>query len=371
MLTLSLQNTIPTFYHRQKEGIAMPATITPRGYIRVVHHGFDGTLTAWRNKKLSEHPDITKMLCGLFNSLILVGNFKVEDWFPKERSKVLVKNLVWTWLGHKRKRPATIETQGYVLRRYILPAIGPKSIKELTRHDFWWIRENHGDTAMALRIRRVAQAFLNWCWREGMMDRQLFLPTISVQKKPTPFIELKDRQSIYTRIDARFKDAFLLSLEMGMRVGEIVALKWDATDFERGRIRIIRSLSGQQVVDMPKGGDEVWLPMTGRIKAMLLRRRQERKSHWVFPGIRGNHIWPYDMRQAFKKAARECGMPQAKLHHCRHSFAQDMIDEGRSLEEVSALLGHSSILTTERAYKGRGIRSLGRIERIRKHEISN
>ena len=346
----------------------MPASITSRGYIRVVHQGFDGTLTAWRNRRLSRYPDTAKMLCDLFNQLILVGNFKPEDWFPRERAKLLVRNLVWPWLEHKRRRPATVSLQERIVKNIIIPAVGNKSIKELTRQDFWWIRENHGDTHMAQLVRRTAQAFLNWCWREGLMDRQLFLPVISVPKKATPYIEARDRWRIHGAMSDRYKDCALLSIEMGMRIGEIVALRWDAIDFNRDRIRVIRSLSAGEVVDMPKGGDEVWLPMTERVRAMLSRRREGRKSHWVFPAPMGNHVWPFQVRMAWKEAARECGLPHAKLHYCRHSFAQDRIEAGDPLEVVSALLGHRSIRTTER-YKGFGLRKLRRVEKMQRGKL--
>ena len=340
----------------------MPATIDNRGYIRVVHHGFDGTLTAWRNQKLSQYPEISQMLCDLFNQLILVGNFRPEDWFPKERRQYLMKNVVWTWLDHKAKRPDTILQQTYLLKSYIIPKLGDKGIRELTRQDFYWIRENHGDTAMARQIRRTAQAVLNWAWKEGMLDKQLFLPTIIVPRKPTPYIELKDRWRIYDRIEPQYQDPVLLSLEMGMRVGEIVALRWDAIDFEHETIRVIRSLSGNEVVDMRKGGDEVWLPMSN-VKPMLETRRQTRKTHWVFTAPRNNHMWPNKITMAFKQAARECGLPHARLHHCRNSFAIDLSAAGYSLEEIQAYLGHRYRATTE-GYKGFGIRKLRAVRKM-------
>lgn len=349
MLTPALQ----ILYPLEEIGgiISMPATITQKGYIRVVHQGFDKTLTAWRNQRLSEHPETTRTLCDLFNQLIFMGNFRASDWFPKERAKLLIKNIAWTWLEHKTKRPATIEDQSYILKKYIIPQSGSKSVQELTRQDFYWIRENHGDTQMANDIRSVAGAILNWAWKEGMMDRQLFLPVISVPKKPTPYIEHNDRWRIYAKIEPGYQDPVLLSIEMGMRVGEICALRWDAINLEHGIIKIIRSLSKYQVVDMRKGGDEIWLQMTDKVKTMLESRRKVSKSHWVFIGKKGNHLWTNYVSNAFKRAARVCGLPHARLHHCRHSIAIDDGLEGKSLEETQERLGHRERKTTE-GYRG-------------------
>jgi len=355
MLTLPSKHSIPS---DGKEGISMPATITANGYIRVVDHGFDGTLTSWRNQNFRKHPETRKMLCDLFNQLILVGNFRPSDWFPKERAKTLVKNIAWTWIEHKAKRPSTIEGQTNILKSHIIPQVGNKSVQELTRQDFYWIREIHSDTYMAKQIRMVAQALLNWAWKEGMMDRQLFLPTVSVPRKPTPYIELKDRWRIYDRIKPEYRDLILLAIEKGMRIGEIVALRWDAIDFEHEKIKLIRSLSKYHVVDMRKGGDEVWLDMTEKVRAMLERRRQTRKTHWVFPAARGNHMWPNKVGRRFKKAARVCGLPHATLHHCRHSRAIDIRLTGGTLEDVQIELGHRSKQTSEKYVGLLGFRKL-------------
>lgn len=362
MLTSPLQKYYPP---QEKGGILMPATITSKGYIRVVHQGFDKTLIAWRNHKLSEDSETAKMLCDLFNQLILMGNFRPTEWFPKERAKFLLKNICWTWLYHKAKRPATIEDQTYILKKYIIPQVGNKSIQELTRQDFYWIRGNHGDTQMANDIRSVAGAILNWAWKEGITDRQLFLPVISVPKKPTPYIELNDRWRIYDKIDSEYQDPVLLSIEMGMRVGEIVAIKWDCVDLENGILKIIRTLSGGHIVDMRKGGDEIWLLMTDKVKAMLERRRKVLDSHWVFVGKKGNHLWTNYVSNAFKRAARECGLPHARLHDCRHSIAIDDGLAGESLEYTQERLGHRERKTTE---KYRGMMAVRRLTAATKME---
>lgn len=346
----------------------MPASINKQGYIRITFLGFDKPLTIWRGQSIRPMPIEEKQkLCEFFNMAILSGKTEaVKMWFPRERAKHLMKNICWIWLEYKLRRPATIAQYTILLKRYIVPQVGNKTIHEFTRQDFYWIRQIHGDTEMARQVRKICQAILNWAWKEGMMDRQLFLPIISVPKKPTPYIELRDRWRIYDRVNPEYQDPILFSIEMGMRIGEILALRWDAIDFKHERIKVFRVLSAGVLVDMRKGGDEIWLPMSTRIKTMLENRRQIRKNQWVFSGKWGNHLWPQTVTKAFKRAARECGLPHARLHHCRNSFAIDLISAGYSLEEVGAYLGQRHRSTTEQ-YKGFGIRKL---RPVRKMELS-
>ena len=345
----------------------MPARIDTQGYLRVTFPGFDRKLPTWRGSKIKDlTTEQQEKLVWTFNELILTGNYDaVKMWFPKERAKLLIKKICWQWLYHKTKRPATIDQQKDILNKYIIPHNGHQSVKEVTRQDFYWIRETWGDTDMAKLVRRTAQSILNWAWHEDMMDKQIYLPTITVPKKPTPYIELADRWHIHDIANPFYQDAILLSIEQGMRVGEIVALQWNAIDFEHEKIKLIRSLSKHTIVDMRKGGDEAWIDMMGKTKDMLLRRRQSMDSLWVFPASRGNHLWPNQVSGIFKKAARKIGLPHARLHHNRNSVSIDMELAGEPREYIQAQLGHRSMRTTEKYVGMVGVRRLKKIGRVK------
>ena len=340
----------------------MPARIKD-GYLRVTFLGFDRKLPVWRGQRIRDlAPEQQEKLVWTFNEMILSGNYDaVKMWFPKERAKLLIKKICWDWLYHKPKRPATIDQQKDTLEKYLIPHNGKQSVKELTLQDFDWIRKEHGDTYMAKQIRSTVQAVLNYTWRKGLMDKQLYIWPISTAKKPTPYIELADRWQIHSIADPFYQDAILLSIECGMRVGEIVALQWGAILFEHERIKLVRALSGRDIVDMRKGGDEVWIPMRGTTKEMLLRRRKNIDSLWVFPAYHGGHTWRNRITMAFKVAAKKIGLPHARLHHNRNCVAIDMGLAGASLEEIQEQLGHRVRQTTEK-YKGQiGFRRMGKV----------
>ena len=351
----------------------MPAYINKQGYIRVSIPGFDGTLTSWRGQPVRPLPlEEKEELVRFFNMAILSGNPEaVKMWFPRERAKFLVKNISEPWLYHKAKRPCTLAIQSQHLKSWILPMVGNKDVRELTRQDFYWIRERWGDSAMGKAVRKNAQALINWAWREGMTDKPIYLPSISIPRKPTPYIELADRWRIHKALpEGPYQDMLIISIEMGLRRAEIVALKWDCVDFDRDVLKIIRTLSANEIVEMRKGGDEYWAPLTDRVKNMLLDRRKHRKSHWLFHGPEGNHLWADAFSKEFKVAARACGLPQATLHHCRHSLVIDLLSEGKSIEYVAALIG-DNITTVQKHYAGLGIRHLRRVAKVFKKGESN
>ena len=66
-----------------------------------------------------------------------------------------------------------------------------------------------------------------------------------------------------------------------------------------------------------------------------------------------DELWNYSkdfVSHKFKKEARRLGIPDIRFHDLRRTFGYNLIRQGRPIYEVSKLLGHSSVITTERHY---------------------
>ena len=66
-----------------------------------------------------------------------------------------------------------------------------------------------------------------------------------------------------------------------------------------------------------------------------------------------DELWVYTkdfVSHKFKKEARRLGIPDIRFHDLRRTFGYNLIRQGRPIYEVSKLLGHSSVTTTERHY---------------------
>ena len=66
-----------------------------------------------------------------------------------------------------------------------------------------------------------------------------------------------------------------------------------------------------------------------------------------------DELWEYKrdfVSHKFKKEARRLGIPDIRFHDLRRTFGYNLIRQGRPIYEVSKLLGHSSVTTTERHY---------------------
>ena len=66
-----------------------------------------------------------------------------------------------------------------------------------------------------------------------------------------------------------------------------------------------------------------------------------------------DELWDYSkdfVSHKFKKEARRLGIPDIRFHDLRRTFGYNLIRQGRPIYEISKLLGHSSVITTERHY---------------------
>lgn len=165
----------------------------------------------------------------------------------------------------------------------------------------------------------------------------------------------------------RYRDAFILLLNTGMREGELVALDWDDVDFEAEDIYIHknavivqkRNASGevthgveQKIQFTPKTSSSVrHIPMNKAAKAAVERLKiQAGDSPYLLPTQTGARIVAASLRKQYQNITSHCGIKGTSLHSLRHTFATRLFEKGADVKDVSVLLGHSSTGITYNTY---------------------
>jgi integrase len=135
----------------------------------------------------------------------------------------------------------------------------------------------------------------------------------------------------------------------GLRLGELLALRWRAVDFARSLIRVEASFTRNNE-DTPKSGDGRAVPMAPEVANALKRLRNRpfllEPSDLVFLGRGGAHVDSNALRRRFYDALERAGIPRVRLHDLRHTFGTIMVSrvDPRTLQQW---MGHSSIEVTE------------------------
>jgi integrase/recombinase XerD len=148
-----------------------------------------------------------------------------------------------------------------------------------------------------------------------------------------------------TLIGLRDKAMLELLYATGLRVSELVGLKLNDINLERGFLIVVG-----------KGSKERAVPL-GEAAASSVQAYLNRGRHLLLKGRNSDHLFISSKRQGItrqmfweriKYYARKAGIERTvSPHTLRHSFATHLLDNGADLRAVQAMLGHSDISTTQ------------------------
>lgn len=152
---------------------------------------------------------------------------------------------------------------------------------------------------------------------------------------------------------------------LGLRRGEGLGLRWADVDWLAGTLRVTQQIkyvpgNGRTTGD-PKNEAGVRTLPAPRVLLDLLRRLQaaqavvrlRRGDTWQDQGLvvsnrDGGPLWPRNVSDRWYELREQAGMPEAKLHHLRHSVAT-LLDEAGASEAIKRdVLGHESANVTQR-----------------------
>jgi site-specific recombinase XerD len=131
-----------------------------------------------------------------------------------------------------------------------------------------------------------------------------------------------------------------LAYSAGLRVSEVVRLRMEDIDTERGLLNV-RGGKGRK--------DRVTL-LSGTALALLDAYLGDATPRlWLFPGARrGRHLTARSVQKVTAEARERAGITKPVTPHVlRHSFATHLLEDGTDVRLIQELLGHSSVRTTE------------------------
>ncbi|HXR30904.1 MAG TPA: site-specific integrase [Solirubrobacterales bacterium] len=137
----------------------------------------------------------------------------------------------------------------------------------------------------------------------------------------------------------------------GLRMGELLALRWRDMDFTRRTVHVRENWT-QGETTTPKGGTERAVPMAEEVAERLARLGQ--RGHFttdddlVFCTPRGQHVGYKSLKERYRAALRAAGLREDfRFHNLRHTFGSTVIRHADS-REVMEWMGHADLTTTRR-----------------------
>lgn len=166
----------------------------------------------------------------------------------------------------------------------------------------------------------------------------------------------------------RHETLFKTALFTGMREGELLGLSWENIDFNKGVIHVKQQLkhesskNGKYYLSTPKSGKPRTITPTPWVMNMLqehriqqIEQRFKLAGEWedtgmVFTNLKGGYLAHGTVYESFKRVARKLGIPDARFHDLRHTYAVISLQAGDDIKTVQSNLGHHSAAFTLDVY---------------------
>jgi site-specific recombinase XerD len=203
------------------------------------------------------------------------------------------------------------------------------------------------------KVQERLRGFLRYLYDAGHIDRIPSLSPIRAKDSPTLPLSEKEYKSLLDAIPkaftnpqkaARVRALIRLMRHSGLAIRDAVTLERSGIQYDE-RKKLHRIVTARQ-----KTGTHVSVPLPPGVAKELLDvlNGNPRYVFWSGNGQEETAVkdWHHFLRELFRKAGLSSGHP----NQLRNSFAVDLLAKGVPLAEVSKLLGHESIRTTERYY---------------------
>lgn len=295
-----------------------------------------------------------------------------------KRSKNIMKYKDWIceWLDDYVKptvKEKTYLNYSVMLRTHILPAIGELELEDLTLpvlQSFVFNMSDHGNVktgcglspSTVSMIEGVVERSLNFAVEIGLIERHhaAHVRCPRVDGKKVECFSLSEQRKIEEDIlksscDKRI--GILLCLYTGMRIGELMALRWCDIDFDRCIITVNATcrdgfLDGKviKIIDLPKTAtSKRAIPVPRQIMPYLRRLELKQSGEYVINN-NGRMITVRGYQKTFTLMLRRLGIEHRGFHSLRHTFATRALECGMDVKTLADILGHKNPNVTLNRY---------------------
>lgn len=294
----------------------------------------------------------------------LVNHYReheLPDVFYKDEQPNLLED-------DERKSYSTQHTYDGYLRKWILPRWRSYKLSEVKAVEVeQWLKRlcfENGDPlakGSKAKIRNIMSALYSHAIRwEWATKNPITSVRQSAKRQMIPEILTVDELVNLLRvIPEPFRTAVFLDGASGLRVGELLGLKWEDVDFEHNVIHIKRSIVKQRIGPPKTEASQKPIPLNTELAKSLrlwkMKTTYNRADDWIYASTKMNGTQPYWPNSIFrvyiKPAARKIGLTKRiGWHTFRHTFGTILNANGENPKVIQELLRHANLKVTMDTY---------------------
>lgn len=276
-----------------------------------------------------------------------------------ENSNMTLKAFCDRWLEQyavKNKTQSSIKLDRQIIGNQIVPVLGRLRLNELSQELIeTWLYNLKDKSNLAPKTcnncLHLLKKILNDACRWKCIERNetQYVSGFKLQKREATFWTreevLKFMEFVLSN-QLNLYPVFALALNTGLRKGEIRALKWDCVELTRKVILVKRIYCAveKKIIDRTKGKKDRVVPINQSLFEVLVSQKNKLEcQEFVAPIFDWDHC-----SRVVGRLCRKVGVSVIRFHDLRHTFASNLVMQGKPLYEVQKLLGHSTSAMTER-----------------------
>ena len=307
---------------------------------------------------------------------------RTHHW--KNCIKISEKNLLFSdilelWLDYNslKHKPATQLKYENLIKSHISPDLGRYKIQDVDevlitaflkkKSENGRLDGNGGlSHSYIVTMTCIIESAINYAVTEGLrspLKHSITKPFIAHQEVPiltnSEFLKL-EKEVIQHPYSENL--GILITLNTGMRIGEICALRWSEIDMNQKIIHVRFTVSRVKnfsentsektvlIIDRPKTRHSIRdIPITSKLYSALLKAKNRALSDYVI-SKKDTFVSPRTFEYRFHRILTKLGIRKINYHSLRHTFATRCIECGVDVKSLSEILGHANVNITLNIY---------------------
>jgi integrase len=291
---------------------------------------------------------------------VTLGKY-LEEWLENRKSDIAPN----TYFGYKTN-----------IEKHIIPEIGNVKLQELkVLHidRLYRVKRNPNKEVTDKSLSNTSIRYIHRVLRKALQDayvKELIVKNVAdlatvpkeIEHEPKILNENEVKKLIQSSKGSDFYLPVLLAVGLGLRRGEVLGLSWSDIDFNRNTITI------KQAVSIDYDGKIFLKPPKTKTSRRTLAAHPEqiralkdyKKNHkskviplyqgkdLIFCTEQGTPLCPRRFSKEFSCFIAETGLDIITFHELRHTFATILAKHNRATEDISSLLGHTSVAMTKK-----------------------
>jgi integrase len=268
--------------------------------------------------------------------------------------------LAWKPNAALRHRKSSMRIYSSNLDNYILPVLGEFPLRDIRRSDIESCLSRLQRKDYAVSTLRNVRATISTVLEAAVSDKYIGdNPAHGIRireadsKREPRYFRPREVRKLLLKLEDPCRTVVLVAVSTGLRIGEILALRWRRIDLLQNTIEVAETYSNGEFGPPKTRSSRRTIPISTSLVDVFrrLRPRNCEPEQLVFATLKGTPLNPKNLyNRQLAPACDAIELPRVSWHSFRHTHATLLHEVGESLKTAQSLLGHSDLETTLGVY---------------------